>query len=553
MPGSALARPAFSPSSCYDYDNFVRSGVLRSGTPEEVGVQKELWKANAIVFVSSFCVMVIELIAARILAPFIGVSLYTWTSIIGVILAGIALGNFLGGKLADKYPTPSLLAVILLAGSLATIAILPIVKWAALASWANGWPLILSFMVKTACVFLLPAVILSMVSPLVIRLTLSDVGKTGGVVGTIYAFSTAGSIVGTFITGFYLILWFGTRSIVWLAAGVLIVLAVAAWLSWKVPVRWKLSAVNLATWGVFITVVCAAAVMFQFRSSWQENYTAESNYYAINVTTENTAEGTRKALSLDHLVHSFVYPDQPTRLEYGYETTFTELASYVMRDHPAPRLLHLGGGGYSFSRYMAILHPSSVNEVIEIDPEVTRVAYSQLGLPADIKIKTYNQDARLFLIERNKGEKYNIVAGDVFNDLSTPFHLTSLEFDRLVKANLADDGIYMVNIIDDFQKGRYMPSFIYTLQQAFQHVTLLSPLQDWSALGLSTFVIAASDRYIDPAEYLDFLRQNGVQSPSAFPSSEAALNQYLSQRQPILLSDDHVPTDILVAPLIGKR
>jgi spermidine synthase len=516
-------------------------------------MQRELWKANSIVFVSSFCVMVIELVAARILAPYIGVSLYTWTSIIGVILAGIALGNFLGGKLADKYPSPSLLAMVFLLGGIATILILPLVKWAALSSWFNEVPLILSFMLKTASVFFLPAIILSMVSPIVIRLTLSDIGKTGGIVGTIYAVSTTGSILGTFMTGFYLILWFGTRSIVWMVAGILILAGIISWFAWKVPSRWKATAINLTTWIIFLAVISGSLYLFQLRDSWMESYVRESNYYSINVTAENTGNGTKKSLILDHLVHSFVYPDEPTRLEYGYETTFTEITRYVMKEHPEPRILHLGGGGYSFSRYMAIVHPESVNEVIEIDPEVTRVAYNHLGLPPNINIKTYNQDARLFLIKRNSPEKYNIVAGDVFNDLSTPFHLTTLEFDRLVKDNMAGDGIYMINIIDDFQKGRYMPSFIFTLKQAFRHVTLLSPSENWHDLGLSTFVIAASDREIDPGEYLTYLRQSGVQRPSAYPSTEVALDQYLAERDPILLIDDHVPTDILVAPLIGKR
>jgi spermidine synthase len=516
-------------------------------------MQRGLWKANAIVFISSFCVMVIELIASRILAPYIGVSLYTWTSIIGVILAGIALGNYLGGKLADKYPNPSLLALIFLAGSLATIGILPIIKWAALASWFNEMPLILSFILKTACVFLLPAIVLSMVSPFVIRLTLSDIGKTGGIVGTIYAFSTAGSILGTFVTGFYLIFWFGTRSIVWMVAGVLILIGIISWFSWKVPSRWKPSAVNLITWVTFLIVLSGGLILFQFRDLWQQKYTSESNYYAINVSTEYTDIGARKSLVLDHLVHSFVYPDQPKRLEYDYEKTFTEITRYVMREHPSPRILHLGGGGYSFSRYMAIFYPESINEVIEIDPEVTRIAYSELGLPRDINIKTYNQDARLFFINRKSSEKYNVVAGDVFNDLSTPFHLTTLEFDRLIKANMAEDGIYMINIIDDLQKGRYIPSFIYTLKQAFKYVILFSPSEDWQSLGLSTYVIAASDRSIDPTEYLNYMRQIGIQYPSNYPSTEVALDQYLTGRTPILLTDDHVPTDILVAPYIGKR
>src|SRR5512139_2108048 len=127
-----------------------------------------LWKANIIAFISSFCVMVIELIAARIMAPYIGVSLYTWTSIIGVILAGIALGNFAGGRLADKYPHPSVLAAIFLVGSLATIAILPLIKIVSGASWFAGLPIMANFTLRTTCIFFLPAIILSMVSPMVI-------------------------------------------------------------------------------------------------------------------------------------------------------------------------------------------------------------------------------------------------------------------------------------------------------------------------------------------------------------------------------------------------
>jgi spermidine synthase len=514
-------------------------------------MQRSIWKALLVVFISSFCVMVIELIAARILAPYIGVSLYTWTSIIGVILAGIALGNFIGGRIADKYPHPFVLTAIFLVGSLATISILPFVKLIAFAAWFNSLPLILSFMLKTACVFFLPAVILSMVSPLVIKMTLPDVGKTGGVVGTIYAVSTVGSILGTFMTGFYFILWFGTRSLVWMVAGLLILTGILSWFIWRVPERWKVAPLNMAVWIMVPVVLAGSTTFYQFPNSWQESYAKESNYYAIRVFNEDS--GKRKVLVLDHLIHSYVYPDNPTLLDYGYEKTFTEIARYEMLMNPNPHVLHLGGGGYSFSRYMALNYPGSTNEVIEIDPEVTKIAYSDLGLPPNINIKTYNQDARLFFIQRQSNVKYDLVAGDVFNDLSTPYHLTTLEFARLVKANMSENGIYMINLIDDFQHGQYIPSFIYTLQQVFKHVSLFSSSENWDALGISTFVIAASDKYIDPLEYKTALQKQGITVFSAFPSYEVNLEKYLSEREPVLLTDDHVPTDILVAPLIGKR
>ncbi len=509
-----------------------------------------IWRANSIAFISSFCVMVIELIAARILAPYIGVSLYTWTSIIGVILAGIALGNFIGGIVADKYPHPSVLAAIFLAGSLATIAILPFIKWVASSDWFARMPIMLNFTLRTACVFFLPAIILSMVSPLVIKLTLSDTGKTGGVVGTIYAFSTAGAILGTFMTGFFFILWFGTRTIVWLVAAILILTGILSWFSWKVPARWKFSPGNLTIWAVALIVVIASVSLFQYRSAWQENYTQESNYYAIRVSTED--DGAMKVLILDHLVHSYVFPNNPTELKYDYEKIFTGIVKYTLNT-ASPRLLHLGGGGYSFPRYLETVYPSSRSEVVEIDPQVTRIAYDELGLSRASSIKTYNQDARLFLIQRDSSLKYNYIVGDVFNDLSTPYHLTTLEFDRLVKENLTPDGIYMVNIIDDFQKGRYMPSFIYTLQHVFKHVVLFSSSDDWKNLGMSTFVITASDQDIQPDNYRSIVTQNGALAASGYPYPEASLDAYLKDRNALLLTDDYAPTDILVAPFIGQR
>ncbi len=504
-----------------------------------------IWKACAIAFASSFCVMVIELIAARILAPYIGVSLYTWTSIIGVILAGIALGNYLGGKIADRYASPALLAGIFLAGALATIAILPAIKVAGYAGWIASMPLMARLVVRIGIAFFLPAIILSMVSPLVIKLTLGDLGRTGGVVGTIYAFSTAGSILGTFMTGFFFILWFGTRTIVWLVAAVLILTGILAWFSWSVPERWRPRGKNLLTWAAVIVVTGASVGLFQMRDKWQETYTRESDYYTIRVFDESGL----KVLALDHLIHSYVNPADPLYLKYEYLKEFAEVAAYVSRGNPTPRLLHLGGGGYSLPRYMDIVYPGSTNEVVEIDPCVTEVAHQELGLPLDTRVKTYNEDARLHLIELNGRSRYDIIVGDVFNDASTPYHLTTLEFDRLLKGNMKPDGIYLVNIIDDYERGEYMPAFIYTLRQVFQHVYLFNGSGIWQNVGRSTFVIGATDRAIDAGDFQAFATDGGRRRAAAFLRDEAGVSEYLAGKTPILLTDDHAPTDILVAPL----
>ncbi|MDP2920275.1 MAG: fused MFS/spermidine synthase [Dehalococcoidia bacterium] len=507
-----------------------------------------LWKANIVVFLSSFCVMVIELVAARILAPHIGVSLYTWTSIIGVILAGIAIGNYLGGKVADKFPSPFILMVIFLVGGLLTAAVIPFVKLIGGSNLFYSLPVMWDFLLKAAGIFLLPALVLSMVSPLVIKLTLADVGKTGGVVGTIYAFSTAGSILGTFLTGFYLILWFGTGLIVWLVSAALLAIGVIAWFLWRSPGKMS----GAAKW-VWVLTVCIAVViygiLFLYRGYWQTKLVRESNYYAIKV--EDFLDGT-KGLVLDNLVHGYVDLKNPTNLKYGYERVFAEMVQYITRGDDHFQALHLGGGSYTFPRYLKALYPGSRNEVVEIDPAVTQVAHEYLGLAIDTEIITHNRDARLFLIQRDAGHKFDFVVGDVFNDRSTPYHLTTLEFDRLVKKHMKDDGVYMINIIDDYRNGEYMPAFIRTLKQVFKNVYVFTTGGEWKVAWVSTFVIVATDRNIDLADYVNVVVGGEEWRLTGQPHDEGTLEAWLIARNPILLTDDHVPTDIFVAPLFGR-
>src|SRR5579864_1916446 len=197
------------------------------------------WTAYFVVFVASCCSLILELVAGRILAPFIGVSLYTWTSIIGVVLAGISLGNYLGGRIADRWPDRRTLGVLLIAGGLASLAILPLINIATsiptgqlvdpnnrlggVLPLDRAALLIARIVVITTLIFFPPSLILGMVSPVVIKLTLRDLAHTGGLVGKVYALSTLGSILGTFATGFVLVQLLGTRMIV-LGVGIVLVL-----------------------------------------------------------------------------------------------------------------------------------------------------------------------------------------------------------------------------------------------------------------------------------------------------------------------------------------
>jgi MFS family permease len=171
------------------------------------------WTSYLVVFVASGCTLVLELVAGRVLAPFVGVSIQTWTGVIGVVLAGISLGNYLGGALADRRGSSRTLGILLAAGGLASLLVLPLASGLGPVT-PRTYPLVLRIVLLTTLLFFAPSLILGMVPPVAIRRTLDDLDRAGKVVGRIYAASTAGSLAGAFLTGFVLIAHFGTRAII---------------------------------------------------------------------------------------------------------------------------------------------------------------------------------------------------------------------------------------------------------------------------------------------------------------------------------------------------
>ena len=181
------------------------------------------------VFISSFCIMVLELVAGRVIARHLGSSLYTWTSVIGVVLAGITLGNYLGGRIADRLGAGKTLAVLFAVCSAAcvvTIILNNLVgQWRWL--WHLSWPG--HVFVHVSLVFLLPSTLLGMISPVVAKMAIDKGLPTGRTVGDIYAWGAAGSIIGTFVTGYWLIALMGTIAIIWAVGVVLMMMAILYW------------------------------------------------------------------------------------------------------------------------------------------------------------------------------------------------------------------------------------------------------------------------------------------------------------------------------------
>ena len=507
-----------------------------------------LLEAYIITFIASFCSLVIEMVAGRILAPFVGVSLYTWTSIIGVILAGISIGAYIGGRLIDRFPLRRTLGILLLLSGIASLTIIPLTGL--VAAYPFPFSLMWRIFTATAFIFFIPGCVLGTISPVVVRLTLQSLNKAGNVIGKIYAFSTLGAITGTFATGFVLISWMGTRNIIFAMGLVLILTALLSGglFRKKVSISVFLGVCVLSLVPLYIA---AYKIPLQNRTYFYK----ESDYYTIRLTKTTGHDGQTplEALILDHLIHSYVSLHNPLHIEYEYERIYAEVLKWMYEPEKAFRSLSIGGGGYTFPRYMEAVYPRARIEVVEIDPAVTDVAYRYLGLPRQTRIRTFNTDGRWFVM--NCKEKYDVIFTDAFNDLSIPYHLTTKEFVGELHAILADDGILMSNIIDNFQKGAFLPSYMRTLGEVFgeKNVYLISVSPDFRNLRIATFIVIATKGGLDMKRFDAWLKSNPRVKAKSVLVSDALKQELLMKRKSLVMTDDYAPVDNLIAPIFEER
>ena len=278
-----------------------------------------LLEATSLCFIASFCTLVIEIGCWPNSGPFRGCSIYTWTSIIGVILAGISIGAYIGGKLIDKFPVRKTLGWLLLLSGISALTIIPLTNL--IAAYRFNMPLMMRIFLVTAVIFFLPGCILGTVSPVVVRLTLKNLENAGNVIGKIYAVSTLGAIIGTFATGFLFISWMGTRSIILTMAIILILLALfcGALFKTKKALAAFIVIAALCIWGVY-------AYAYKIPSRENMYLYKESDYYTIKLltTTSSDQKTPLQAMVLDNLIHSYVCLENPFHIEYEYERIYSE-------------------------------------------------------------------------------------------------------------------------------------------------------------------------------------------------------------------------------------
>ncbi len=410
--------------------------------------------AKLLVFATSGAVLVLEILAGRLLAPYVGVSLETFTGIIGTLLAGIALGSSLGGRLADRYDPRRLLGPAIIAGGVLSWLSLPVITLIGPSVTSDP----ISIVVITAFGFLAPATMLSTVSPMVAKLELSNLDDTGSVVGDLSAAGTTGALVGTFFTGFVLVASFPSRPVIIGLGAILVLIGLFLWFRLAGEKPHVLALVFLLGAGGLATSMASPCEY-------------ETAYACVRIVPDpERADG--RSLYLDDLRHSYVDLSDPTFLEFRYFRLFADVVDQV-QPAGAIDVLDIGGAGFAFPRYIAATRPGSTNLVLEIDGEIVEIAEDRLGLELSDSLQVKIGDARLALDDLPT-DSYDVVIGDAFGGRSVPWHLTTTEVVSEIDRLLTPTGVYVMNLIDGDQ-SRYAKAQLATLKATFEHVAVILP------------------------------------------------------------------------------
>lgn len=484
--------------------------------------------AGALAFFASAAILVLEILGARILAPYVGVTLQTYTSIIGTVLAGISLGTWLGGKIADRIPPRSLISPLLVIGGGTVLMTVPTIRFFAAGVAYPSPPLVIAL---TFAGLFLPAAVLSAINPTLVKLQLSDLHETGSIVGRLSALATAGAIVGTFITGFLLVATISTSKILAALGAVLVVSGVVIHLMLRGVRREASTAVKV---GVVIALVGFGSTVTD-----EGICDRESSYYCVRVI-DDRERPTGRFVWLNDQLHGYSDVEDPTFIKFAYAKHLAAGID-VVRESKAPiEALSIGGGSFTLPRYIAATRPGTHNRVLEVDPVVVEIGEKRLGVEKSDQMRVRVGDARTS-IRDEPDNHFDFVIGDAFGGEAVPWHLTTQEFLQELRRVMRDDGVYAMNIIDYEERG-FVRAELRTLRTVFEHTMLVMDYDSAHRYG-GNHVLFASPSPIDVSKFDKRLREL---DPTARVYLGDELDRFVGDAK--LLTDDFAPVDQLITP-----
>jgi spermidine synthase len=437
--------------------------ATESGTAavEPAAVRVGRRRLGVVVFMGGVGTLATEIAASRLLAPYFGSSTIVWANIIGLILVYLSLGYWLGGKLADRRPDPRLLGRIVLIAALAIAATpfiaRPILDLAVEGLDAAAAGAVVGSFFAALALFAIPVTLLGMVSPFAIRLAIDDVQEAGTVAGRLYALSTVGSILGTFLSAIVTIPLVGTQRTM-LGAAALLVFAGALLLG----SRWQLATVAAAA----LVAVPAGTV----KASEGLLYEAESTYQYVQVLEREDGSRTLK-LNEGVAVHSLW---EPHSVLTGGEWDMFLLVPPLL-DRPAQTMAVIGNAGGTIARAFGTFYPDVEIDGVEIDPDVTEAGRRFLGLEDNPNLDVITQDGRPFL--QGTDRRYDIIVVDAYRQPYIPFYLATKEFFELARDRLRPGGILALNVARVPGDDRLSRAIGSTIRAGFPQAWAWKPLR----------------------------------------------------------------------------
>jgi spermidine synthase len=546
-----------------------------------MGLERDRRRALAVgvaVFLAGGVLLGLEIAASRVLAPYFGNSLFVWGALIGVVLAGLSLGYWIGGTIADRLPTARLLVAVIGLSALLVLAIPFVDEWVLeqVVNWDPGPRL--SPLVAAIALFGLPSITLGSVSPIAVRLSARSLERLGRTAGSLYALSTAGSIAGTFATAFWLVPELGTDQV--LAVGALALLIAAAAVAAGQRLLPEL-AVALALAGLSAGAVVSLApeqggrlegaaarnwspvyrlqperestdgledAAEASRSSGFDVLTAKDTRYHRMVVAEDEDTRFRR---FDNSFQSAMYLDDPFRTRFDY----TDYLALSLAYRPsAKRILFIGLGGGSAPKRMWRDFPDLQLQVVELDSEVVDAAYRWFALPRNERLDVDVDDGRRWLNRHD--DRWDAIVIDAFYADSIPFHLATREFLELAASRLEPGGVVVTNMIGALggSQSRLLRSLVRTYRSVFPTLAA-HPVRDSVDSGDPTEVrnvILVATEGAEPSKaflaerWKDLREQSGGKAPDLSRAIATRWERTIPTGDVPLLTDDYAPTDALL-------
>jgi predicted membrane-bound spermidine synthase len=480
-------------------------------------------KLELLVAVNGGAVLVLEIIGSRVMAPFFGTSIYVWTAIIGVILFSLSIGYWYGGKLADKKADTYGLAIIFLLAalvlSLELLALPTVLEYFA----DSGLPLRISALFSALFVYTLPTSIMGLVSPYISKLAIKNLKHSGETVGRLFAAGTIGSIIGTFLAGYWLT---GAYSNEVINASIVLLFIAMAIYSNPTILRQKLV--------VGLALLALVASLLAARTGVSESvvYQKDTPYARYQVVDRLYNGRPARMLLTDRLsIQSARYTDGSSDSALTYLEQFLKVTdTYAIATTPE-RFLVIGGGAYSLPGYLQEMFPAASIDVAEIDGELLTIAEQYFDYDKSPNTTNYPLDGRIFLNDTQ--EMYDMVFLDAFSSHQPPFHLSTLESFEEVNRVLRPGGQVAINVIgsENGERSDYTAAVKRTFDEVFAGTVTKATKSDKNSLQNVMF----------------------VGQKSALSNDELVVSYGLSDletvhfnKQGIILTDSYAPIDKLI-------